>query len=686
MRSYVGRLLATVLVTVLGTTGLLATSAAADDAVGQIQGAGRPDAISERYIVVLKPGARVRDVARSLASRYRGTVRQTFDSALHGFAVQLTEQRARQLAANPAVGYVQQDERVTLDGVQSSPPSWGLDRIDQPALPLSGSYTYRTTASAVHAYIIDTGIRISNVDFGGRAGYGYDFIDNDAVAGDCNGHGTHTAGTVGGSTYGVAKGVRLVAVRVLDCTGNGSYSQIIAGIDWVTAHAVKPAVANLSLGGPTSRALTDAVAASIASGVTYAVAAGNGNVDACTTSPANVAQALTVAASDSKDARASFSNYGTCVDLFAPGVSIRSAYNSSDTATALMSGTSMASPHVAGAAALLLGANPALRPDQVAATLMAQTSNGRISNAGTGTPNRLLNVSLSESATPNADPAPMPMYSGTATAPAVAVTSSGVHVFVVGYDLALYIRTRKDGTWSGWTSLGGTLVGSPAAVALDASTTVIAGRGADSHLILRTLTDSGTASGWLDLGGTITGRPAVTVSSSGVVTVVARGTDGAAWTRQRTGGTWGSWVSLGGRLTSGFAATSTSGSAATVSAAGTDNALWVRHNSGSWSAWSSAGGYLSADPALTGTPDGTGTVAFVRGGDNACWLRLGDSAAGSWQAWTSIGGGMMAAPAAAVEGTAVDVFTVGLDGQLWENVAANGATASGWTGWHRLPT
>jgi subtilisin family serine protease len=256
-------------------------------------------------------------------------------------------------------------------------------------LPLSKSYT-SGTAGNVTAYVLDTGVKINHADFGGRASYGRDFIDNDAVADDCNGHGTHVAGTIGGASYGVAKQVKLVAVRVLNCSGSGSYSQILAGVDWVTKNAVRPAVANMSLGGSTtsSKALEDGVRRSIAAGVSYAIAAGNDNKDACAQTPARVAAAITVGAIDSADSRATFSNFGTCVDLFAPGVKIVSTSYKGGTAT--MSGTSMAAPHVAGVVALVLAATPTATPAQVSDVLVRGATPGRIKNAGGGSPNLLL--------------------------------------------------------------------------------------------------------------------------------------------------------------------------------------------------------------------------------------------------------------------------------------------------------
>jgi subtilisin family serine protease len=272
--------------------------------------------------------------------------------------------------------------------------TWGIDRIDQRDLPLSTTFSYVNTGLGVTAYIVDTGIRLSHTQFTGRVSSGYDAIDGGS-ADDCNGHGTHVAGTVGGTTVGVAKGVSLVAVRVLDCGGSGTWSGVVAGVDWVAANAVKPAVANMSLGGGASTTLDDAVARAINAGVTFVVAAGNGNTGgkaqpACNYSPARVPAAITVGATGSTDAKASYSNYGTCVDIFAPGNSILSAWYTSDTAGNTISGTSMASPHVAGVAALYLQSNGAASPATVSNALTSGATVGKVTNAGTGSPNRLL--------------------------------------------------------------------------------------------------------------------------------------------------------------------------------------------------------------------------------------------------------------------------------------------------------
>ncbi|MEV4717263.1 S8 family serine peptidase [Micromonospora noduli] len=372
------------------------TPALAAEPVGVVRAAGGATAVPDSYIVVLKDSAvardRVGDTAKRLSGRHGGTVARTYGAALRGFEVTVNASAAARIAADPAVAYVEQNHTVSISGTQANPPSWGLDRIDQRNRPLDSSYTYPNTASNVHAYIIDTGIRFSHNDFGGRATSGYDAVDGGS-ADDCNGHGTHVAGTVGGSAYGVAKGVQLVGVRVLNCSGSGTNAGVIGGVDWVTANAIKPAVANMSLGGGANSSLDNAVRNSIASGVTYGLAAGNDNgANACNTSPARTTEAITVGSTTNTDARSSFSNVGTCLDIFAPGSSITSAWYNSNTATNTISGTSMATPHVVGAAALVASANPSWTPAQVRNQLVANATPNVVSNPGSGSPNLLLYV------------------------------------------------------------------------------------------------------------------------------------------------------------------------------------------------------------------------------------------------------------------------------------------------------
>jgi subtilisin family serine protease len=355
-------------------------------------------AIPGHYIVALSdeaagepgPASQARQVADVLVAAYGGKVNRLYKEAINGYAAEMTEDEALALSEDPRVLFVEEDQVVSINATQSG-ATWGLDRIDQRDRPLNGTYVYNYTGSGVRAYILDTGILTSHSQFGGRASVSYDAIGDGRNGQDCNGHGTHVAGTVGGSTYGVAKSVSLRAVRVLNCSGSGTTSGVVAGIDWVRANHVKPAVANMSLGGGASSAIDTAVNNAINAGVTFAVAAGNDyGADACTRSPARVAAAITVGSTTSTDARSSFSNIGTCLDIFAPGSSITSAWYTSTTATNTISGTSMATPHVAGVAALYLQSNPGASPATVRNAIVNGSTTNRISNAGTGSPNRLL--------------------------------------------------------------------------------------------------------------------------------------------------------------------------------------------------------------------------------------------------------------------------------------------------------
>jgi subtilisin family serine protease len=387
------------LLTIAALAGALATATtgSASAAPGQIDTVGEP--IADSYIVTLRSSvADVGATARRLAADAHGRLGFTYTHALRGFSIKASRSAALALSRNPLVASVAEDARYHAVGTQTGGP-YGLDRIDQRNLPLNNTYTYANDGAGVHAYDLDTGIRPTHVQFEGRATIGTDTVGDGQNGNDCNGHGTHTAGTIGSEAYGVAKGVSLVAVRVLDCNGSGSTSGIAAGIDWVTAHAIKPAVANMSLGTSTGKDSTidAAVNRSINSGIVYAVAAGNGvgnglgiAQDACSLSPSNVPAALTVSATDNTDTKPSWANTGTCVDLFAPGVNTVSTGNTSDTATLTESGTSMSTPHVTGSAALYLAANPAATPAQVASALTSNATSGVVKSPGSGSPNKLL--------------------------------------------------------------------------------------------------------------------------------------------------------------------------------------------------------------------------------------------------------------------------------------------------------
>ena len=368
-------------------------------AASELRRVGKP--VEGQYIVVLKEdqvsfaansASRRPDVsslAVDMASRFGLQVNMAYSRVLPGFVVRASEKQIAELLTDARVAYVEQDGYVSTSAVQTG-ATWGIDRVDQRNLPLSGSYEYLTTASNVHTYIVDTGVLSTHVQFSGRMGNGYTAISDGRGTEDCNGHGTHVAGTVAGTTHGIAKGAIVHPVRVLGCNGSGTNSGVIAGMDWVAANHIKPAVANMSLGGGASTATDDAVTRMHNAGVTVVVAAGNDNSNACNYSPARAPVAITVGSTTNTDARSSFSNFGTCLDIFAPGSNILSAWYTGTSATNTISGTSMASPHVAGAAALYLANNPTATPAQVATALINNSTPNKVTSAGTGSPNRLL--------------------------------------------------------------------------------------------------------------------------------------------------------------------------------------------------------------------------------------------------------------------------------------------------------
>lgn len=408
---------------------------------------------TDRYIVVFTP--QTSDPATLTDELARGagmTVHHRYRRVLRGFSATIPPTALEALRRNPNIAIIERDGVAGI-GMQLNPPSWGLDRIDQYPLPLDNRYVYPNTGNGVTVYILDSGIRMDHVEFAGRVSSGYDFIDNDADASDCHGHGTHVAGTVGGSTVGVAKGVSLVAVRVLDCSGYGYWSQVIAGIDYVVNNRVGPSVINMSISGSYSTTLNTAIANAVAAGVSCVVAAGNDNVDASTKSPASATAAITVGATTSTDQRASFSNYGTALDLFAPGASIYSSTMNGTSSYASWSGTSMAAPHVAGVAALYLDAHPAATPADVAGALTAAAGANLLGNIGSGSPNLLLHAQFGGGPLPPA--APTSLTAGSATVNSIVLGWTDTAADENGFAIE---RSLNGTSWSQVATVGANIV------------------------------------------------------------------------------------------------------------------------------------------------------------------------------------------------------------------------------------
>ena len=453
--------------------------------------------IPGRYIIVFKDAVRdPADLGVALAAAHGGQVEHTYTAAIKGFAAKLPDRAITALASNPNVAFIEQDQVVHAVETQLN-ATWGLDRIDQRPLPLNGAYSYTFTGAGVRVYIIDTGIRFDHNEFGGaggRASSGWDFIDNDPDASDCNGHGTHVAGTVGGTTYGVAKAAGLVGVRVLNCSGSGTTSGVIAGVDFVTnqknGNSSVPMVANMSLGGGASSALDQAVRNSVAAGVSYAVAAGNEGTDACTRSPARTAEAMTIGATGQNDSRASFSNWGNCVDWFAPGVGITSAWHTTSTATNTINGTSMASPHTAGAAALYLQNHPNASAQAVRDGLFAMTTKGIVTSALTA--NNHLLYSLEPSDGSNSPPTSSFTYSCT------------------GLACSFTDQSTDDGTIGAWSWDFGD--GGTSAEQSPSHTFAVSG----SYTVSLTVTDDKSATGTSSQSVTVSDAPPnITLSARG---------------------------------------------------------------------------------------------------------------------------------------------------------------------------
>ncbi|MFI5734086.1 S8 family serine peptidase [Kribbella sp. NPDC051587] len=490
------------------TIGVVAVAApTAQAAEGVVRNAGSPTAVAGKYIVALKDApagivapAAVRTRADGLAGRFGGSVGYVYDQVLGGYSATMTDSQARRLAADPSVAYVEQVQTMTIADTQNNPPNWGDDRIDQRDLPLSKSYTYPANpGQGVTVYILDTGINANHQEFTGRVKQGTDFVDNDSNPADCHGHGTHVAGTAVGTTYGVAKKANVVSVRILNCQGNGEDDDILAGMNWIKANAVKPAVANYSVGCGgrcNSDSLDNAVKALIASGVQFVQAAGNNNDDSCYFSPQKVPAAITVGNSTIADARYTGtgpSNYGSCLDIWAPGTNIVSASYSSNTGTATMTGTSMASPHTAGAIALYLGANPNATPQQVRDALVNNGTTGKLTGINSGSPNVLLYTAFIGGGTPSGP----------------AVTNPGNQSTAVGGTANLQLQASGGTSPYSWSASG-----LPAGLSLDSSTGKITGSPTtqNTYNVTVTVTDSAGRTGQATFTWTIGGSGGCTAA------------------------------------------------------------------------------------------------------------------------------------------------------------------------------
>ncbi|WP_432987673.1 S8 family serine peptidase [Dactylosporangium sp. CA-233914] len=659
---------------------------------------------SNGYVIMLKdpPGAQsagqakaaVADAAEQISQKYGGEVREQYSSAVRGFAIDnIDDTAAKQIAAVSNVARVEKNIMLHTTATQSSPP-WGLDRIDNHANNHDASYTAPNAAPDVTAYVVDSGIRISHNDFGGRASYGHNFVDrvtnyyynpangansNDPNnADDCDGHGTHVAGTIGGTSYGVAKQISLVAVRVLDCSGNGFLSEIVGGVDWVTAHAQHPAVVNMSLGSDSTTIILDAaVKRSIGSGVTWSVAAGNGDengnpTNACDNSPGDVTEAIVVGASTYDDRPAYWSDYGPCLDLYAPGVGITSDWIGSDSATKSLEGTSMAAPHVAGAAALILQTHQGYSPAQIRNALVQGSTVGALDMnyypeyARAGSPNRVLFVRQSDP--PRPDGRTQSLFN-----PRFGTTE--VYARSAGSDHLIYAYWSGD--WSDWTDLGGTLVGDPAVLYNPRfGTTEVYARLSNNHLAYRYF--SYGWSDWIDLGGSLAGSPGVIYNPTfGTTEVYVRTTTNSLAYVYYSGG-WSGWNDLGGTLTSDPGVLYNPKYGTTEAYVNTASGLAYQYYLGGWSNWIGLGGTVSGSPAVLYNPKYGTTEVYMRtaGGALTYVYYLG-----GWSSWIGLGGSLDQDPGVVYNRssgtTEVYVHTPGDELQYVYYLG-------GWSGWNNL--
>ncbi|WP_433614707.1 S8 family serine peptidase [Dactylosporangium sp. CA-139114] len=659
---------------------------------------------SNGYVVMLKtpPGAQsagqakaaVADAAGKIAQQVGGDVREQYSTAVRGFAIDnIDDAKARQIAADAGVLSVEKNIMLHADATQPSPP-WGLDRIDTHANAADTTYTYPNAAPDITAYVLDSGIRITHNDFGGRAGYGRNFVDraknyyynpdnannsNDPNnANDCDGHGTHVAGTIGGATYGVAKQITLKAVRVLDCSGNGYLSEVVGGIDWITANAQHPAVVNMSLGSDSPTIVLDAaLKRSIGSGLTWSVAAGNGDengnpTNTCNNSPGNVAEAIVVGASTIEDKPVPWSDYGPCVDLYAPGVGITSDWKDSDSATRSLDGTSMASPHVTGAAALILQAHQDYNPAQVRNALVQGSSVGVLNMssypayARNGTPNRLLFVRQTDPVRPVGRP--QSLYN-----PKFGTTE--VYARSADSNKLMYAYWSAD--WSGWMDLGGTIQGDPAVLYNPRfGTTEVYARLSNNHLGYRYF--SGGWSPWIDLGGSLAGNPAVIYNPTYGTTEVYARTSANSLAYVYYAGGWSGWTDLGGALTGDPGVLYNPKFGTTEAYAVTGGGLAYVYYLGGWSGWTGLGGSVQGTPAVLYNPKyGTTEVYLRTSGNQLSYVYY----LGGWSGWTGLGGTLDQDPGVVYNRssgtTEVYVHTTGSELQYVYYLG-------GWSGWNNL--